>query len=158
VRSFLALARTRPGFDASGLLTLSLPITNARGAQQTAAVVRDIRSRFAALPGVTAVTAASPFPLEGGLANARCGREDAPPDPARFQQMNVFFVLPGYFETLRTRLIEGRTFKEADNNADAKLVIIDQHLAAKAFPRESAIGKRLLARVITPEPLWYEII
>ena len=35
---------------------------------------------------------------------------------------------------------------------------MDQLLAAKAFPRESAIGKRILIRIRTPEPEWVEII
>jgi len=158
VRSFIALQKAEPGFEARGLLTLSLPVNNVRGREQTAAMVRNIHDRFAELPGVTAVTAGFPFPLDGGLANMRWGREDAVADPARFRQANVFFVLPGYFETLRTRLIEGRTFTEADNNADAKVVVIDRILASKAFPHESAVGKRLLMRVITAEPMWYEVI
>jgi putative ABC transport system permease protein len=37
-------------------------------------------------------------------------------------------------------------------------VVIDQTLAAKAFPRGSAIGKRILVRVQTPEPEWVEVI
>jgi len=158
VRSFIALQKTKPGYDPNGVLTLQLPITNARGHEQSAAVVRDIHDRFAALPGVTAVTAAFPFPLDGGLANARWGKEEAMTDPARFQQANVFFVLPGYFETLRTKLIEGRTFTEADNKPKVNRVVIDQLLAAKAFPRESAVGKRLLMRVITAEAEWYQIV
>ena len=31
-------------------------------------------------------------------------------------------------------------------------------LAAKAFPNESAVGKRILIRIRTPEPEWVEII
>src|SRR4029077_4930840 len=53
-------------------------------------------------------------------------------------------VLPGYFETLRTPLLAGRTFTAADDAPDRNLVIIDERLAAKAFPNESAVGKRLL--------------
>jgi putative ABC transport system permease protein len=158
VRSFIALQRAKPGFDAQGLLTLSLPITNARGNEERTAMVRNIHDRFAELPGVKSVTAGFPFPLDGGLANLRWGREDAVADAGRFRQANVFFVLPGYFETMHTKLIEGRTFTEADNKPDALRVIIDRLLAAKAFPRESAVGKRLLIRVITPEPQWYEVI
>jgi putative ABC transport system permease protein len=37
-------------------------------------------------------------------------------------------------------------------------VVIDQMLAAKAFPGESAVGKRLLIRIRTPEPEWVEVI
>jgi predicted permease len=158
VRSFIALQQAKPGYDPRGVLTLQLPITNARGAEQSAAVVRDIHDRLAALPGVTSVTASNPFPLDGGLANARWGGEEALTDPARFKQANVFFVLPGYFDTLRTKLIEGREFTEADNKPNVKLVVIDRLLAAKAFPRQSAVGKRLLIRVTTPEAVWFEVI
>jgi len=37
-------------------------------------------------------------------------------------------------------------------------VVVDTALAAKAFPNESAVGKRILIRIRTPEPEWVEII
>jgi putative ABC transport system permease protein len=67
-------------------------------------------------------------------------------------------VLPGYFDTLRTPLLAGRTFTEADNIPERNLVVMDQVFAAKAFPGESAVGKRILIRLRTPEPEWVEII
>ena len=158
LRSFVALQRVDPGYKPDGILTFFLPVNNARTPEEAAAKVWDLRQRLAALPGVNAVTAASPFPLDGFTPLARWGTEDALADPSHFKQANAFFVLPGYFETLGTRLLAGRTFSEADNTAKAKLMVIDQNLAAKAFPHQSAVGKRLLARVITPEAEWYEVI
>jgi putative ABC transport system permease protein len=38
------------------------------------------------------------------------------------------------------------------------LVVIDQLLAEKAFPKQSAVGKRILIRLRTPEPEWVEVI
>jgi putative ABC transport system permease protein len=60
-------------------------------------------------------------------------------------------VLPGYFEAMRTPLLAGRTFTEDDNLAGRNNVVIDQILANKAFPGQSAVGKRILIRVRTPE-------
>jgi len=37
-------------------------------------------------------------------------------------------------------------------------VIVDQVLAAKAFPNQSAVGKRILIRLRTPEPEWVQIV
>ena len=37
-------------------------------------------------------------------------------------------------------------------------MVVDQFLAAKAFPNESALGKRILIRMRTPEPEWVEIV
>jgi putative ABC transport system permease protein len=67
-------------------------------------------------------------------------------------------VLPGYFEAMGTTLLAGRTFTQDDNSPDRALLIVDQALAAKAFPNESAVGKRILFRVRTPEAEWGEII
>jgi putative ABC transport system permease protein len=36
--------------------------------------------------------------------------------------------------------------------------VIDEFLAAKAFPHQSAIGKRILIRARTPEPEWVEVV
>src|SRR5262249_15347210 len=67
-------------------------------------------------------------------------------------------VRPGYFELMRTPLIEGRTFTEDDNKTGRNVVIIDDVLARKAFPSESAVGKRILVRIRTPEAEWVEVI
>jgi putative ABC transport system permease protein len=158
VRSFIALAHVDPGFDPNGVLTFVFRNGHARGADERAAFVRQLHDRLAALPGVQAVTAATPLPLDGGLANARWGTEAALTDPSAFQQTNVHIVLLGYFKAMRTRLIAGRAFTEADNTPDARHVIIDQALAQKAFPGQSAVGQRLLMRVNTPEPEWFEVV
>jgi len=158
-RSFLALQRIDPGYDPHGLLTFLL--LGGRGGpqpQQRAAFMREIEGRLRALPGVESVTVSSPFPLAGGFSPIRWSTEAALADPTKFQAVNNQTVLPGYFETLRTPLIAGRAFTEADNAPERNGVIIDQLLAAKAFPNQSAVGKRILIRVRTPEPEWVEVI
>ena len=158
-RSFLALQRIDPGFNPRGVLTLRL-----RGARDTqvpqerATRMREIQARLRALPGVQSVTAASPFPLTGGFGPIRWGTEEALIDASKFQAVDYQTVLPGYFETLQTTLMEGRTFNEDDNAPDRNVVIIDPFLAAKAFPGESAVGKRILVRFRTPRPEWVEVI
>jgi putative ABC transport system permease protein len=57
-----------------------------------------------------------------------------------------------------TRVLEGRTFSEADNADSALVVVVDAPLAARLWPGRSAVGERLLVRAITPEPEWMEVI
>src|SRR5207244_5689520 len=64
--------------------------------------------------------------------------------------------LPGYFETLRSRILEGRTFTEADNASGQKLAVIDQSLAEKVFPNQSALERRIC--VYIPDPTWLRVI
>jgi len=160
-RSFLALVHIDPGFDAHGLLTFNLLGVFQGGTQkpeQRAALQREILERLRSLPGAESATATFPLPLAPGWNPIRWGLEPALTDPSKFQAADQMFVWPGYFETMRTPLLAGRTFTEADNARDRNLVVIDENLAAKAFPHEWAVGKRILVRTRTPQPEWVEII
>ncbi len=158
IRSFIALQRVQPGYETRGVLTFLIPDLHLPDAEARKAFMRDLRVRLAAMPGVETATAATPLPLDGSLQNARWGTEEALTDPTKFQQATTYFVLPGFFQAMRTRVIEGRTFSEADNSPDARLIVIDRVLAAKAFPGQSAVGRTLLARVRTPEPERFQVI
>jgi putative ABC transport system permease protein len=160
IRSFLALERLGPGFEANGLLTFNvLGVFQGRPQpQQHAAAMREIQDKLRELPGVQSVAASTPFPLTGGFAPIRWGLEPALSDPSKFQAADNQIVLPGYFETLRTPLLAGRTSTEADNAPDRNVAIADEVLANKAFPHGSAVGKRILIRVRSPQPEWVEII
>jgi putative ABC transport system permease protein len=158
IRSFVALQRASPGYDPNHVLTFFVPNLRMPAAEARQAFVRDLRARLLALPGVEAVAAATPLPLDGRDGLARWGTEEALVDPTRFQQSTVHYVLPGYFEAMKTRVIEGRVFTEADNHPESRLIVIDRILAAKAFPGRSALGRTLLARVRTPEPERFQVI
>jgi putative ABC transport system permease protein len=159
-RSFLKLQQVDPGFDAHNLLTFEMagvPL-NRDTPEARAAFLRQVEERLRAVPGVQNVTASFPFPLSGEFTPIRWGTEDAVRDPSRFQATDFQIVLPGYFEAMHTPLLEGRTFTEEDNLPGRNRVIVDQDLARKAFPGQSAIGRRILIRIRTPEPEWVEIV
>lgn len=159
IRSFIELQRAAPGYDPNQVLTFSTPNLRLPTPAARQAFVRDLRTRLLALPGVTDVTAATPLPLDGRVGLARWGTEEALADPAKFQQATTHVVQPGYFEAMRTRMIEGRGYTEEDNNRpNSRVLIIDRILAGKAFPGQSAVGKTIVARVNTPEPQRYEVI
>ena len=157
-RSFLALLGVDPGFDPNHLLTFQLFAPPDPSPDHRAALVREVRRQLLALPGVENVTAGFPFPLTGGFFAIRWGLAPALVDPSKFQAADNQTVLPGYFETMRTPLLAGRTFTEADNAPQRNVVVIDEALAAKAFPKESAVGRRILIRARTPEAEWVQVI
>jgi predicted permease len=159
-RSFFDLQRIDPGFDAHRLLTFQ--IAGAGNANDTpekrAVAIREIHDRLSAIPGVESVTASFPFPLAGGFSPIRWGTGEALADAGKFQAADNQIVLPGYFEAMRVPLLAGRTFTDEDNLPGRNVVIVDDLLAKKAFPRESAVGRRILIRIRTPQPEWVEII
>jgi predicted permease len=159
-RSFLELQRIDPGFDPHGLLMFQVAgnPTFRDPPEKRAAFIRQIQDRLKTIPGVESVTASDPFPLDGGFSPIRWGTEEALADAGKFQAADNEIVLPGYFETMRMRLLAGRTFTDADNQPGRNLVVIDDVLAGKAFHGESAVGKRILIRIRTPGAEWVEVI
>jgi predicted permease len=157
-RTFLNIQRVKLGFDPRGLLTFQLLGNIGATPQERDTFKRQLREQLDALPGVNSVTASFPLPLAGGFSPVRWGGAEAQNDPSKFQAADFQIVLPGYFEAMGTKLIAGRTFTQEDSSPDRKLLIIDEVLAAKAFPNESAVGKRILYRLRTPEAQWGEII
>src|ERR1051325_9769115 len=157
-RTFLNIQRVNLGFDPRGLLTFQLLGNIGNTPQERDNFKRQLRDQLDAIPGVQNVTASFPLPLAGGFSPVRWGGAEAQADPSKFQAADLQIVLPGYCEAMGTTLLAGRTFTQEDSAPDRNLLIVDQTLAAKAFPNESAIGKRILFRVRTPEAQWGEII
>ena len=159
VRSFLDLQRIDPGFNPHGLLTLQIQSDRfLKKPEERAAATRQLEDRLRAIPGVLSVTAASPFPLTGGYSPIRWGLEDALSDASKYKATDPLIILPGYFKTMQTPLLEGRTFTEDDNQPGRTYAVVDKILAERAYPGQSAVGKRILIRIQTPEPVWVEII
>jgi putative ABC transport system permease protein len=160
VRSFWELQRINPGFDPHGLLTFQVLGIFGNSPEQRAVTVHQLHEQLRAIPGVQSVTASFPFPLAGGFSPIRWGTEEALVDNTKFKAVDFQIVLPGYFETMRTPLLAGRTFTDADNapGPGHNVVVIDQFLADKAFPGQLAVGRRILIRIRTPEPEWVEVI
>jgi putative ABC transport system permease protein len=114
--------------------------------------------RLEAIPGVIAATSSGPLPLDGANSLARFGPLEAAVEPAKFQQAVAYFIEPGFFTFARTPIIAGREFSEADNRPEARVIIIDELIAAQLFPNGGAIGQRMLSRVITNEAEPYEVV
>ncbi|MGB7136000.1 MAG: FtsX-like permease family protein, partial [Acidobacteriaceae bacterium] len=160
-RSFMDLQRIDPGFDPHHLLTfevLGAAGTGGKTPAEREARRRQVEDRLRAIPGVESVTGSAPFPLTGGYSPVRWGTEAALSDPSRYQATDFQIVIPGYFETMHTPLLAGRTFTEDDEQPNRNYVLIDEDLAKKAFPGQSAVGRQILTRVQTPQAVFVQII
>jgi predicted permease len=158
IRTFMTLQNANPGYDQRNVLTFLIQNNRAQGVEGRRAFQREMRERLKAIPGVVDATSAGPIPLDGGNSLARFGPLEAATDPAKFQQAIAHFVQPGYFAFARTPIIAGRAFTEDDNRPEARLIIIDDVMAALLFPNGNAVGQRMLARVTTNEPETFEVV
>ncbi len=142
LRSFLNLLNAPLGFDPAKVVTAKVPFNLKRYStmEQQWALLREVLDRVRALPGVQAVSAASPLPLEPNQEKRRVGRVDQPDAPPILATQQG--VVPGYLGVIGTPLRAGRDFTYDDVTARRSVTIIDERLAKRLWP-EGAIGKRL---------------
>jgi putative ABC transport system permease protein len=145
IRTALALDAVDPGFDPKGVLSarVALPrddyLDHDRVLQTLERMVVDTR----AIPGVTSAAVVSQVPMgPGGNSNGLIP-EGRPVELASAILSQLRLVTPGYFETMRIPIKEGRGFTDQDRRGAVKVMIISEALARQAWPKESAIGKRI---------------
>jgi putative ABC transport system permease protein len=95
--------------------------------------------RVATLPGVVAVTAMDPVPLWFGW-NAAYYAINGTGEPVR---LNYARIAPGYFDTLRIRLLRGRDFTRFDTATAPHVVIVNETMARRYWPDGNALGARM---------------
>jgi predicted permease len=93
------------------------------------------------MPGVRSATLASALPLNPSRF-APVQFEGQPPLPLAQRPFAVIqTITPDYFRTMGAQLLHGRTFDEHDDANGRRVVIVNQTLAHRYWPNESAIGK-----------------
>src|SRR5206468_3377278 len=95
------------------------------------------------LPGVEAVGGTSVLPLGGADQATGFFVEHREPRPGQTFQFHYRSVIPGYFETLAIPVVAGRALSDADNELARQVIVINQTMARRFWPGESAVGKRL---------------
>ena len=152
LRSFGHLLTVDPGFDAQRLLVAEIdPSGNAAGAadialtgEPLAVALDDAVARVAQVPGLVSASLAMypPVSHRDGSWTQTIGVDDAAPVETGSA---TFFnaVSPRFFATTGTRLVAGREFSDADGPGAERVAIVNESLAARAFPGQSAIGHRI---------------
>ena len=150
IRSFAALQDVSPGFRPEPVLSfgISLPRSDYPTGVEVAEFYRSLEERFTAMPGVETVGAVSQLPLTGSGFLWPYAYDDETAENFNLSA-DGRLVTPGYFEAMGTRLIAGRFFDRQDHQENQRVVIVEEMLAARAWPDEDPIGQQL--RVFTTD-------
>jgi predicted permease len=143
-KSFTNVARTDAGFRADGVATLHLAIPRVKYPKdaQIADVCGRILARVRRLPGVQAAGLGNRLPLAGGAAVGSLEVEQSAVQNGRVESVDWRTVTPEYFKAMGIPLIEGRLFEESDAQDAQSVGILDERLARRAWPNQSALGRR----------------
>jgi predicted permease len=111
--------------------------------QQLPAFYRQLHDNLAAIPGVQRVSFALYTPMEGNNWGEDVYIEgQAPPPPGDSQNGASWLrVSDGYFESIGTRIIKGRSITEQDTAASRKVAVINEAFAKKLLKDQDPIGK-----------------
>jgi putative ABC transport system permease protein len=137
------------GYNPDGLLTMKLLLpdrTYPDDAARRRFVERSLDA-VAAVPGVERVTVVNALP--GGGSNSSVAIEiDGRPmaDPRDLPTVDNRVVSSGHFETMEIPMKYGRGFGRSDREGSADVAIVSESMAARYWPGEDPIGRRLRIR------------
>ena len=155
VGSFRALMSVELGYETDGVTTMKMSLIDYAYPYSNPAKIaefyRQLHAGIDELPGVQAAGATTQLPLDG-VAPGLGPYSYETPDGELIEWESVAAsyqtVTPGYLEALQIPLRQGRLFAWSDDLDHPSVVVIDEALAHKAWPGESAVGKRLRVLVL----------
>jgi putative ABC transport system permease protein len=159
MQSFSRLQRVSPGFQPGSAMSFGVTLPLRRYPMtDIARFTKRLEQGLAALPGVQMVGLVNALPLTGEGPQTNFAW-DAVSEKRTDLSADWYTVSPHYFETIGTRLVAGRSFAETDDTNHPRVVIVDETLAAHAWPGESAVGKKLLLfSRVDNDNRWYQVI
>jgi putative ABC transport system permease protein len=148
IRSFVRILNVDPGFDPKHVLTARIRVSFDRlNRDQRFQFYQQLVARLSDLGGVQSASAGWPLPMSDSIVHISfniqgraIAREDEPS-----AAMSV--VMPGYFQTMRTPLVEGRTFGPQDGVKGAPSILVNQAFTDKYFSQENPLGRHIQVRI-----------
>jgi putative ABC transport system permease protein len=151
-----------PGFRPDHLLTFNVALPASRYTNDTLriATIERITSALQAIPGVTKAGATSVMPFGGSWSTGSFSVEgyQAPQNvPGPWGDIRT--VTPDFLPTLGVSLLKGRQFNEQDASNAPNVVIVDEEMAQRYWPKEDPVGKRITFNNLTDSTIqWIHVV
>jgi putative ABC transport system permease protein len=166
IRSFNALLRLDLGFDPRGVLTFNLGFSEEKHdtKEKQWALVDAVLDSARRLPGAIVAGAVFQRPFAHGAIGMDTnviieGQPLASESASRNPILNWEVATPDYFRAMDIRLLQGRVFDERDTVKSPLVVIVGQSLAARLWPGQDPIGRRMLTEAQEgKEPPWQTVV
>jgi predicted permease len=160
IRSFLKLYEMDAGFNPDNILTMRYMLNDAKYPTPDSRVhfEEQLLARLTTVAGVDSVAVTSNLPMQGAP-NWRFEIEgQAPVEKEKRQAASGIIISPDYFRVLGVDVLRGRTFNNSDGLPGKTAVIVNQRFAAKYWPKEDALGKRIRLTRDSGEQPWLTVL
>ncbi|MBA2304976.1 MAG: ABC transporter permease [Acidobacteria bacterium] len=162
IRSVLRLQSVDLGLAADRLVLVSLEMPHAKYAERGrhAQFLDEVIAQLEAVPAIAAATPVnvSPFSGQGWDLPRFTAEGQSDEQAAANSSLNLESIHPNYFNTFEVRFVRGRPFTAADRQGALEVAIVSEDIAARTWPGEDPIGKRLkMGRPNSPGP-WHTVV
>ncbi|MBI2510414.1 MAG: ABC transporter permease [Opitutae bacterium] len=147
VLSFYKLQNSALGFAVEGraLGQINLPAARYGKPEANREFYRQLQQKIDEAPELAGGGVAFGMPLtQAGFISPFAVQGRPIPDVTKQSLANMRFASVGYFNTMGIRLLEGRFFNAQDRADGERVIVINETLAKKLFPGESALDHVLL--------------
>ena len=161
LQSFQRLRNVDPGYDTENIYTFQYAPDqeHLNDGPSYGRLHNDFMDRLRALPGVSGVGVVNNIPLDEGTGTGRFYSDamDADGDGAA---IDMNFAGGDYFRVMGIDLLQGRTFTADEAVTPNSSVIVSRSAAARLWPDQDAIGKRVRRATPNPNapPQWFTVV
>ena len=113
------------------------------GTTGSRAVSSGLRESVGAVPGIESISLGNTIPFSGGIDTAQVHVSGVAEENGHGVTVGVGVVDGGYFSTLGIPILAGRSFAASDLAKSPEVVIVNQTMAAKYWPRQNPVGKTI---------------
>ena len=146
-QSFIRVQTEDAGFPAEQLLIVRIERPS------SPRFFLEARERLAGIPGVVEIGGITDFFIRrSGDQQITVEGHSFAESTGRLPKLVMDSVTPGYFSAMAIDIVEGRDFEDRDLEPGAEsVVIVNDAIARRFWPNESAIGKRLVGGSSPPK-------
>ncbi len=147
LRSYQKMLAVDPGFRPDHVLVAGYQLPSKQYPSDSSIDTFNLAviERLSNQPGVAAVGITTALPASGGSAASGYTIEGVPAAKWKLKFANFAIIYGDYFRVMGIPLIEGRYFTMDDRSNTPPVVIVNQSMAKRCWPGQSAIGKRFHA-------------
>lgn len=145
LRSFLHVLDVDLGFEASGAAAISIDYGDDKNPAKRTAIWQDFVSRSSMIPGVEAAGISDNLPMSRNRSWGIAAKGQQKLNAQDFIPVYVYIVSPGYLKAMGMRLMEGRDIGWEDLYNNRSVVIINETVARRLWPKQNAIGRTAVA-------------
>jgi putative ABC transport system permease protein len=161
VNSLRRVLQVKPAIATDELTTAEIDLSASRYREpaQVSAFFQELIQRLESSPGIQSVSFGTSQPLSGTARNDPFAIEGRRLDPANLTTAGWQLAGAHYFRTLGIPLVRGRDLTEADMSPSAPVIgVINEKMAARYWPNEDPIGRRISLGLPRPDNPWITIV